>query len=227
MNSSTSVAIRANLQMSSVERNVAGECRFSGPVSCRPFLRSLFTSTLPINSFTGFRVHALSAEGYLFASCISAMTLTSSLGNRISLMPAKKPDRGSHVTLTFSKATRLFSRWGNSGKAPPPRVIHVRLAQRLRGRAWLARLAQSDIRRAANVARNRDVLKSIASAVLYCARQCIALRGDEKSVESPGNASNFLSLLRLLAVHDEELRRHMEILAIRCATYLSPQTQRS
>ena len=25
-------------------------------------------------------------------------------------------------------------------KAPPPRVIHVRLAQRLRGRAWLARL---------------------------------------------------------------------------------------
>ena len=103
--------------MSSIERNVAGECRFSGPVPCRPLLRSLFTSTLSINSFTGFRVHALSAEGYLSASCISAITLTSSLRNRISLMQAMKPDRRSHVTMTFSKATRLFSRWSNSGKS--------------------------------------------------------------------------------------------------------------
>ena len=117
MNSSTSVSIRANLQMSSIERNVAAECRFSGPVPCRPFLRSLFTSTLSINSFNGFRVHALSAECYLSASCISAITLTSSLGNRISLMQVMKPDRGYHVTMTFSKATRLFSRWSNSGKS--------------------------------------------------------------------------------------------------------------
>ena len=79
-----------------------------------PFLRSLFTSTLSINGFTGFRVHALSAEGYLSASCISAITLTSSLGSQISLMQAMKPDRGSHVTMTFSKATRL---WSNSGKS--------------------------------------------------------------------------------------------------------------
>ena len=85
--------------------------------------------------------------------------------------------------------------------------------------------AQSDTRRAANVARNRAVLKSIASAVLYCARQCIALRGDAESVESLGNPGNFLSLLRLLAVHDEELRRHLEIPVMRWATYLSPQTQ--
>ena len=61
VNSSTSVSIRANLQMSSVERNIAGECRFGGPVPYRPFLRSLFTSTLSIDSFTGFRVHVLSA----------------------------------------------------------------------------------------------------------------------------------------------------------------------
>ena len=32
-------------------------------------------------------------------------------------MQATKPDRGSHVTMTFSKATRLFSRWSNSGKS--------------------------------------------------------------------------------------------------------------
>ena len=117
MNSSTSVSIRANLQMSSVERNVAGECRFSGPVPCRPFLSSLFTSTLSINCFTGFRVHAPSAEGYLSASCISAMTLTSFLANRISIMQAMKPDPGSNVTMTFSKAARLFLRWSNSGKS--------------------------------------------------------------------------------------------------------------
>ena len=44
-------------------------------------------------------------------------------------------------------------------------------------------------------------------------------------MESLGNPGNFLSLLRLLAVHDEELRRHLEIPAMRCATYLSPQAQ--
>ena len=85
--------------------------------------------------------------------------------------------------------------------------------------------AQSDTRRAANVERDRAVLKSIASAVLYRARQCIALLGDAESVESSGNPDNFLSLPRLLAVHDEEFRRHLEIPAMRCATYLSPQTQ--
>ena len=44
-------------------------------------------------------------------------------------------------------------------------------------------------------------------------------------MESPENPGNFLSLLWLLAVHDEELRRHLETPAMRCATYLSPQTQ--
>ncbi|KAL5457680.1 hypothetical protein EMCRGX_G034966 [Ephydatia muelleri] len=33
-------------------------------------------------------------------------------------------------------------------------------------------------RRADNIARNRGILKSVASAVLFCAKQCIALRGD-------------------------------------------------
>ena len=127
--------------MSSVGRNIAGECRFSGPVPCRPFLGSLFTNTLSINSFTGFRVQALSAEVFLSASCVSnAIALTSYLGNRISVIQAIKQDPGSHVTMTFSKATRIFSRRSNSGKSPPPRVIHVRLAQRLLRRAWLARL---------------------------------------------------------------------------------------
>ena len=35
-------------------------------------------------------------------------------------MQAMKPDPGSHVTMTFSKATRLFSCWSNSGKSFSP-----------------------------------------------------------------------------------------------------------
>ena len=104
--------------MSSAGRYIAGDCRFSAPVPCRPFLGSLFTSTLSINSFTVFRVQALSEEGFLSASCISnAITLRSSLGNRISLIQAMKPDPESHVTMKFSKATRIFSRWSKSGKS--------------------------------------------------------------------------------------------------------------
>ena len=38
--------------------------------------------------------------------------------------------------------------------------------------------AQIDASKAANIQRNRAVLKSIARAVLLCCRQCIALRGD-------------------------------------------------
>ena len=40
--------------------------------------------------------------------------------------------------------------------------------------------AMVDKRRAENIAENRHVLKCVAEAVLYCARQCIALRGDYK-----------------------------------------------
>jgi len=85
--------------------------------------------------------------------------------------------------------------------------------------------AQVDARKAANVKRNHAVLKLIASAVLYCGRQCIALRGDAEGIESPGNPGNFLALLKLLAVHDDELRKHLEAPALRCATQLFPQTQ--
>ena len=41
-------------------------------------------------------------------------------------------------------------------------------------------VAQVDACKAANIERNRKVLKSIASAVLFCGRQCIALRGDDE-----------------------------------------------
>ena len=47
--------------------------------------------------------------------------------------------------------------------------------------------AQVDSSRAANIERNRNVLKSIARAVLFCGRQCIALRGDVQNLDTPEN----------------------------------------
>lgn len=56
-------------------------------------------------------------------------------------------------------------------------------------------IAQVDARKAANVKRNRAVLKSIASAVLFRGRQCIqgrALRGVSKDLDSSsGNPGKF------------------------------------
>ena len=43
-------------------------------------------------------------------------------------------------------------------------------------------LVQADKLRAANVEKNRALLKPIIRAVLYCARQCIALRGDSETL---------------------------------------------
>ena len=40
-----------------------------------------------------------------------------------------------------------------------------------------------------------------------------------------GNPGNFLGVVRLLAVHDNVLRCHLEAPALRCATYLSPPAQ--
>ena len=72
-------------------------------------------------------------------------------------------------------------------------------------------IAQVDARKAANIERNRAVLKSIASAVLFCGRQCIALRGVSEDLDSSsGNPGNFLALLKLLATHDDVLHSHLE-----------------
>ena len=68
--------------------------------------------------------------------------------------------------------------------------------------------AMVDKRRAENIAENRHVLKCVAEAVLYCARQCIALRGDHEKCGSLGNPGNFLSLLNLIATHDAKLKQH-------------------
>ena len=68
--------------------------------------------------------------------------------------------------------------------------------------------AQVDSSKAANIERNREVLKSIARAVLFCGRQCITLRGDVENLDTPENPGNFLVLLKLLAVHNTVLKSH-------------------
>jgi len=60
---------------------------------------------------------------------------------------------------------------------------------------------------------------------LYCGRQCIALRLDHEQKDALSNPGNFLALMRLVANHDERLKRHMDIPKLRNATYLSSQTQ--
>ena len=86
-------------------------------------------------------------------------------------------------------------------------------------------VSRIDSRKAANIEHNRSLLKSIARAILYCGKQCIALRGDREDIDLPGNHGNFLSLLKVLAVHDDVLKGHMETPVMRNATYMSAQTQ--
>ena len=85
--------------------------------------------------------------------------------------------------------------------------------------------SQIDARKAANIQRNRFILKSLAGAVLFCGKQCIALRGIAENTETSGNPGNFLALVKLLATHDDALRNHLETPAMRNATYISPRSQ--
>lgn len=82
-----------------------------------------------------------------------------------------------------------------------------------------------DRRRAQNIERNRSILKCVADAILYCGRQCIALRGDAEKLNTPGNPGNFLSLLKLLAKYNETLHEHLRAPTMKCVTHMSPQTQ--
>ena len=82
-----------------------------------------------------------------------------------------------------------------------------------------------DKNKAANIQRNRHIIKSVAEAVIFCGRQCIGLRGDHEDVQGSGNPGNFLAILRLLANHDEVLAQHLAHPKLKNATYISPQTQ--
>lgn len=61
-----------------------------------------------------------------------------------------------------------------------------------------------------------------AQCILYCGRQCTALRGDVKRIDQPGNPGNFLAMLKLIANYDPIMKRHLENPRQRNATYISP-----
>ncbi len=82
-----------------------------------------------------------------------------------------------------------------------------------------------DSAKEANIKENRHILKCVAETVLYCGRQCIALRGSTEKQHSTGNPGNFLALMKLLANHGEKLKQHMEKPKLKNATYFSPQSQ--
>lgn len=72
---------------------------------------------------------------------------------------------------------------------------------------------------------NRHILKMIIKAILFCGKQCIALRGDHEEMSGMGNPGNFLSLLSILSEHDELLQRHLQAPRDKSAQYMSPQIQ--
>lgn len=86
-----------------------------------------------------------------------------------------------------------------------------------------------DVRMSSNlfqrIQENRHIVKCCAECILYCGRQCIALRGDNEKRNQPGNPGNFLAMLRLVANHDPVLKTHLETPRQRNSTYISPHTQ--
>lgn len=76
-----------------------------------------------------------------------------------------------------------------------------------------------------NIEQNRKILKYCIESILYCGRQCIALRGHNENLESPANPGNFLAMLRVLANHDPLLKSHLDNPQLKNATYISPDIQ--
>ena len=80
-----------------------------------------------------------------------------------------------------------------------------------------------DKEREKRIEENRQILKHIARAVLYCGRQCIALRGHREKLNQSENLGNFLALLKVLSGSDPVLEAHLKT-GWR-VTYLSPHSQ--
>ena len=72
---------------------------------------------------------------------------------------------------------------------------------------------------------NRHILKMIIKAILFCGKQCIALRGDHEEMSGMGNPGNFVALLSILSEHDELLQRHLQAPRDKSAQYMSPQIE--
>ena len=66
-----------------------------------------------------------------------------------------------------------------------------------------------DTQRSTLIEKNRKLLHSIISCIVYCGRQNIALRGHIESTDGENNAGNFLALLKFRTDSgDEVLANH-------------------
>ena len=82
-----------------------------------------------------------------------------------------------------------------------------------------------DTQRSTLIKKNRKLLHSIISCIVYCGRQNIALRGHVESTNGENNPGNFLALLKFRAdVGDEVLANHFSQATNR-AKYTSPTIQ--
>ena len=82
-----------------------------------------------------------------------------------------------------------------------------------------------DKEREKRIKENRQIVKSIARAVLFCGRQCIALRGHREKLDQSENPGNFLALLKVFSEGDPTLVAHLQTETVSRVTYLSPQSQ--
>ena len=80
-----------------------------------------------------------------------------------------------------------------------------------------------------NIIKNRHIVKCVSEAILFCGRQCIALRGDNEVLNEDicGNTGNFLAALLMIANHDDISKQHLDNIQLssRNITYMSPLIQ--
>ncbi len=75
------------------------------------------------------------------------------------------------------------------------------------------------------IAENKHIVRQITRAILFLAKQGIALRGDVEDVSSQKNPGNFFALLAMLAESDGLLHSHLYQPRAKNATYLSARSQ--
>jgi hypothetical protein len=82
-----------------------------------------------------------------------------------------------------------------------------------------------DSKKKQNIFKNCDVLKTISQCVLFCARQCIALRGNAESDNKNVNPGNFRAVLNLVAEHNDGMKEHLQNPGLKNCKYTSSLIQ--
>ena len=89
-------------------------------------------------------------------------------------------------------------------------------------------LNKLEIQRKQQIVRNREALSTLIRAVLFCARQSIALRGHRESKQSDAkkciNRDNFVELCHLMELENPYIARRLNALPAN-AQYTSKQSQ--